>query len=754
MCSSKSPSSKITTHGKVGYSLHSRTFTRQFEIHIYSLMTAFVLHSVAPTNSKILSTKSISTNYPNPAGKKASLAQKAPAARQDDPHNLGAAFARRRCPQRMGRRPTVPALLLVVVGCALALHVRAQRRSPPRHDLSPPPAACEFDVVDAASLTVPDFEARYKGARPLLIRGAARAWTALSRWSEAYLRDTVLRPLQLNSSHDYLFRRLDAKTGKLVRTPPREHAMSPVHEGNSNHNVSTAPHPQSPPPPRRMYMEFDGDVWHNSTFRPLDDVDLRTLPWFASWTFEHYVSVGENDSGLFFHDHEDAWSALVRGRKRWLLMPPQSATHPPPLSFNDAPGKAAWRDTVLPNIAPGPDRPLACDQTPGDVVYVPRRWPHAVQNAGGGSAALTAAISAVALGDAAAATPAAVAATPRPARVFHANDNALVSVQRVGHAGTPLAVLDDVLAPRSLDALEAELRGRDDFYEGHANGVNFPGKVADLDWSVVAPLVKVLAQSPELAEHFPPGMLRQEDSIGGFASIFCNRQGWVHTDEDGTTFQGGIVPPAAVFHFGFPRTSSAHDDGETGTAFYREKSTGLERMSTIEHNRTEFCKSFPTSAACGNPLEPGVSAEPRDSPQQFPPANDAAHRQLFEETHRVSARRNRLIAYPKDVFHNAFVDAKVREVPCSVTRGRLAISLFFLQPGPSNILNAGDTTWRVQATQALAGEAARDHDTTTTEEYMTTAAMLTDGVNRTRVGQRHYFPPLMPTEDVSNNNER
>ena len=37
----RAPRHKITKHGKVRYSLHSRTFTRQFEIHIYSLRTAF-----------------------------------------------------------------------------------------------------------------------------------------------------------------------------------------------------------------------------------------------------------------------------------------------------------------------------------------------------------------------------------------------------------------------------------------------------------------------------------------------------------------------------------------------------------------------------------------------------------------------------------------------------------------------------------------------------------------------------------------
>ena len=122
---------------------------------------------------------------------------------------------------------------------------------------------------------------------------------------------------------------------------------------------------------------------------------------------------------------------------------------------------------------------------------------------------------------------------------------------------------------------------------------------------------------------------------------------------------------------------------------------------------------------------------------------------MFEETYRVSARQNRLIVYPKDVFHNAFVDEQVDEVPCSVTHGRLAISLFFLQPGPSSILKAGDTTWRVKATKALSGEAARYQDTTT-EEYMTTAAMLANGANRTHVGQRHYYPPLQSTAPIKN----
>ena len=61
---------------------------------------------------------------------------------------------------------------------------------------------------------------------------------------------------------------------------------------------------------------------------------------------------------------------------------------------------------------------------------------------------------------------------------------------------------------------------------------------------------------------------------------------------------GNIVAPAAVFYLGFDGMSSKKSNIGTGTAFFREKQSGLERLTSIQGNETKFCKEFPESIAC------------------------------------------------------------------------------------------------------------------------------------------------------------
>ena len=48
-----------------------------------------------------------------------------------------------------------------------------------------PPNGCDVDAVESISLR--DFEAEYRGKKPLLLRGAAAHWPALEKWTRPYL---------------------------------------------------------------------------------------------------------------------------------------------------------------------------------------------------------------------------------------------------------------------------------------------------------------------------------------------------------------------------------------------------------------------------------------------------------------------------------------------------------------------------------------------------------------------------------------
>ena len=98
------------------------------------------------------------------------------------------------------------------------------------------------------------------------------------------------------------------------------------------------------------------------------------------------------------------------------------------------------------------------------------------------------------------------------------------TVKQVGHDKTPVVILDNVLPQKQYLALRNSLRTRTDFYEGHGNKVNFPGKIAALDRLTIDPIIDAVLSSELLSRHFPPAMFDRK-FISGFASILCNPWG-------------------------------------------------------------------------------------------------------------------------------------------------------------------------------------------------------------------------------------
>ena len=234
---------------------------------------------------------------------------------------------------------------------------------------------CDFDVVTAGELSLSKF-AKYRAGpgRPILIQGAA---LRIESWSPDLLLHEM-EQLKVNLSSQYFFRRIESASGNIILSPPNEfyHEQSTVY-----------PHGQM----SYMFSDQERDILR--TFRPLEFVDLSSasLPWFPQDTFEHYFSAGIDESGLFFHQHGEAFNALVVGTKQWMLVPPKHNVQLPALSYEDFDGKSHWLKFILPKIKKR-ERPLECEQNIGDVVFIPNGWFHAVRNVG-----VTAAISGVKL---------------------------------------------------------------------------------------------------------------------------------------------------------------------------------------------------------------------------------------------------------------------------------------------------------------------------------------------------------------------
>jgi uncharacterized cupin superfamily protein len=535
---------------------------------------------------------------------------------------------------------------------------------------------CGIDVINAAVLDEITFSKKYYNKKPLLIRGGASNWAAQVKWTKQFLKnhgvinaiDGVVEDLlkQLgrveppktmprgrNEPLNYLFRRLDQKKGTIKVIWANE-----AHVPSYNILNDISPVPQ--------WFKW------NRASEYADDVP----------SVEHFLSIGGEGTGLSFHRHDNAWNGLVWGTKQWLLYQSEDEKHHTFLeTWNGT--RQDFLNDIWPSL-PQNQRPLQCYQEKGDLIYIPNGTTHAVWNKGE-----TVAVSSI-----------------NHSSINHSSITPpKTTIKRIGLTKTPVVVMDQVLSPTHFLAMEKKLRGHTNFLDSEAyDDIHFPGRIAPLDDATVAPLLAALS-SPEINNIYPRSLFSKREHVRGFASILC-KPGWVHSDDMGLRDHSmNAVSPAAVFYFGFPKTKSIADNMNTGTAFYREKISGLERLSSVDRNQTDHCDKYPTSIVCWN----NVHHETKDSsPANYP----------FEEIERIEGHSNRLILYPKDIFHNAWVTLKGPEtlpdppLSCSATTGRLAISLFFSfssinkRPEPVHAFdigggNDGDSEWKVKAIHML-----------------------------------------------------
>ena len=85
--------------------------------------------------------------------------------------------------------------------------------------------------------------------------------------------------------------------------------------------------------------------------------------------------VGADGSGVPFHFHNDGFSEVLHGGKYWLLYP-----HKPP-RFRENATSVSWLRRDYPQLTVR-ERPFECLIGPGDLLYFPKGWWHAVVNVG------------------------------------------------------------------------------------------------------------------------------------------------------------------------------------------------------------------------------------------------------------------------------------------------------------------------------------------------------------------------------------
>ena len=81
--------------------------------------------------------------------------------------------------------------------------------------------------------------------------------------------------------------------------------------------------------------------------------------------------IGAPRTNTYFHQHATAYNFLSAGRKKWYLLPPSANIGP---TISTLPW---WLKNVMPYLK---IKPIECVQQPGEVLFVPNGWFHAVFN--------------------------------------------------------------------------------------------------------------------------------------------------------------------------------------------------------------------------------------------------------------------------------------------------------------------------------------------------------------------------------------
>ena len=223
--------------------------------------------------------------------------------------------------------------------------------------------------------------------RPVLLRGLL---LGLSSRLDEWTRDAVLAAAERETFQVMQFEEVSdhsrgAKRGEMTDSHTwRRVALGDWLRETRQPRNATPSAPLAPP----VLPEYIFDQSGGAIRGALGPRIQRLFPWRALLHAEPAgLYVGGNGSGNPFHYHQQTWNALVAGRKRWLLYPPNASFYSEVHPLEWLRRRAEDQETTR---ADAPDHattrlqppPLECEQRAGDVLFVPRLWGHGTVNLG------------------------------------------------------------------------------------------------------------------------------------------------------------------------------------------------------------------------------------------------------------------------------------------------------------------------------------------------------------------------------------
>jgi len=219
--------------------------------------------------------------------------------------------------------------------------------------------------IRASEITVDAFKDRFlKAGQPCVITDVVPTWPAMHKWHPDTLLDSYCETLiKINEYNDDDLRIKMTMRDFLIYMRENQEAR-PLYVFDSSFQRRAPTLLQDYGIPRFFWEDL---------FAALDNQHRPAFRWFLT---------GSARTGSPFHQDPNgtsAWNAVTHGHKRWALYPPWMAQVPGSYPNGHQPNSLKWWALIYPQLPPEL-KPIELIQGPGDLIFIPSGWWHAVLN--------------------------------------------------------------------------------------------------------------------------------------------------------------------------------------------------------------------------------------------------------------------------------------------------------------------------------------------------------------------------------------